>query len=89
MKTIYKYELKLTDYQIIATPCAGNSQPLHVGFDPNGQLYVWCLVETHSNLTENHVIFIVGTGNPIPIEAKIHLGSVVQGPFVWHVFTGA
>jgi len=89
MKTVYKYELQLTDYQRITVPCAGLSDILQVGLDPKGQLCIWCLVQTHATLTETYDIFIVGTGNPVPNEAKIHLGSVVQGPFVWHVFTGA
>ncbi len=89
MKTVYKYELQLTDHQRITVSCAGLSDPIYAGLDPNGKLCIWCLVQTHATLTETYDIYIVGTGNPIPIEAKIHLGSVVQGQFVWHVFTGA
>lgn len=31
-------------------------------------------------------VLVVGTGHQIPTTAIQHLGSVLDGPFVWHLF---
>jgi len=30
-------------------------------------------------------IFVVGTGNPVPSKAT-YVDSVIDGPFVWHIY---
>jgi hypothetical protein len=82
--TIHKFPLHITDEQLIAMPA--ESQPLHAGIDPGGKPCLWCEVDTDSPETIQRKIFVVGTGNPIPDEASVHLGSFVAVPFVWHVF---
>ena len=59
---------------------------IHVGLDPRGMPCVWALVDTNYSLTPT-TIYVVGTGNPAPNDVSRHLGSFVQTPFVWHVFT--
>ncbi len=85
MKTIYKYPIKITDEQEIQMP--GEVTVLHAGLDPQGVPCVWAMVD--SDLPTGPVsILVIGTGNPMPYVAHTHLGSFVQGPFVWHVFLG-
>ena len=85
MKTIYKYPLEITDSQIIKMPI--NAEILHSGLDPQGTPCVWAAVNT-GNADEDQTVWIVGTGNPIPRQARRHLGSFVQPPYVWHAFLG-
>ena len=35
--------------------------------------------------TRRHEVIMVGTGQPVP-EGADHLGTVQQGPYVWHYF---
>lgn len=85
MTTIHKFNLAITDEQDISIP--GYVRVIHVGLDPGGSPCVWAVV---NNLMETSVvrIFIVGTGNPIPDSAHRHLGSFLQGSFVWHALLG-
>jgi len=81
MRTIHKYPLAIVDEQIITTQ---RSKWLHVGLDPQGTPCIWAEVDTR-NESVRRSILIIGTGNPIPYGAK-HIGSFVQGSFVWHVY---
>lgn len=87
MRTVYKYRLNITDEQRIevqkeaGSPCS----IVHVGLDPAGVPCIWMEL-TPGGYIERHVIHIVGTGNPISGSLS-HIGSFVQGPFVWHVYT--
>jgi len=89
---IYKYELKITDNQMINT---GKSLafPLSVA-EQHGKLMLWAMVEDSVSLggDEHHVIsvHIVGTGNPFHAPTGVygqHIGTVVMtNGLVWHVF---
>lgn len=83
MKTIHKYPLKITDVQPILI--APGYRVAHVGLDPIRQLCLWAIIETETQKKPG-LIFVVGTGHPIPDLAKTHLGSYVDAPFVWHIF---
>lgn len=62
--------------------------PLHAGLDPAGTPCLWCLVDPE-RATAPLPVAIFGTGNPMAgIPASPHVGSFVQGGFVWHVFAG-
>jgi hypothetical protein len=52
----------------------------------NGEIVVYAVVDSDNESVE-HPVVIVGTGKPVPSDAATFLGSVVQGPFVWHVFS--
>ena len=81
MRTIHKYPLAIIDEQIITSQL---SKWLHVGLDSQGTPCIWAEVDTR-NEKVRCLIRIVGTGNPIPNGSE-HIGSFVQGPFVWHVY---
>jgi hypothetical protein len=82
MKTVWKYELKLLDEQIVTLPY--KSRCVHVGADPKGRLCLWAEVETDNPLVE-YGVRVEGTGHPLS-EGFIHVGSAVIGNFVWHVY---
>lgn len=86
MNTIYKYPIEITDRQEIQMPF--NAIVIHAGLDPKGVPCVWAEVESNKRLAPVE-LFIVGTGNPMPEKSTVHIGSFVQGPFVWHVFKSA
>jgi hypothetical protein len=83
MDTIYKYPIEITDEQTLSIPAAFD--PLHVGLDPNGAPCLWCAVDSN-RIKRDVKVAVVGTGNHLPQDVKRHVGSFVQGPFVWHVF---
>lgn len=83
MRTIWKFPLSIVDYQQIGPP--RDAIPRHVGLDPAGKPCIWFEVDTDEPPATAEV-YVVGTGNPIPPEAKKYLGSFNQDRFVWHVF---
>lgn len=89
MKTIWKFELEITDEQYIKAPL--NMTPLSAQIQ-NGQLVLWGIVDP-KGYVGNHRVLIVGTGNPLPdmiIEGMSkYLSTVQDGAFVWHVFVDA
>lgn len=82
--TIWKFSLPITDSQVIEVPIG--SHLLSAGLDPNGDVCLWLAVNPNA-MTMNVEIVIRGTGQPLP-HVGSYLGSVVQQPFVWHLFTG-
>jgi hypothetical protein len=84
MKTIWKSILEITGRQIVELP----REPWHLAVQMQGEhLCLWSMVDTDLRI-EHHPVIIVGTGNPIPEEAKgcPYIGSVQERSFVWHVF---
>ena len=83
--TIWKFPLEITDRQDIKMP--GEPKILSVGLDPKGVPCLWALVQP-GNPEWRISVHIVGTGNPAEnAVGQTFVGSFVQGPFVWHVFT--
>jgi hypothetical protein len=83
MKTIYKYPIEIVASQEVEMPIS--AEVIHAGLDPQGAPCVWATVRT-DNKMEAFTIYIVGTGQSIPIMARRHVGSFNQALFVWHVF---
>ncbi len=80
---IYKYPLKLTDVQHVTMPKGARILSVH---DQRGTICLWALVDASEVSTEARLIEIIGTGNPMPVAKRQFIGTVVQEPFVWHVF---
>ena len=81
MRTVWKIELDLTDYQKIMLP--GRVKFLHVG-EQDDKLMLWFECET--DLADKvYLIGIHGTGHPID-QYEEYIGSVQMGQFVWHVY---
>lgn len=95
VNTIHKYPIAITDHQAIETTYG--YKVLSVGHDPKGILCLWAMLDPEIppilcglNETTNKRImdvYVVGTGNPFPHHAGLQfVGTVVEIPFVWHVF---
>lgn len=84
MLTIHKFPLHITDEQTVQMP--GRHKLLSVAMQ-NTTLCMWAYVETDSAPTTVKIT-VVGTGNPFPhnVAPNDFIGSVQDGPFVWHVF---
>lgn len=90
---IWKYVLAVQDYQTILLSEGAHILSVDVqgggrGVYDRGDVCLWAMVDT-SKPPERRHIEIIGTGNPVPddkgLERKF-IGTVQQGPFVWHIF---
>ena len=82
MRTIWKFPLEITDDAIIEIP--GLIRLLSVA-DQDGTLTLWAAVRPHLPKEMVH-ISIRGTGQPFDGLEGAFIGSVLMGPFVWHVY---
>lgn len=81
--TIWKYQLTLTDRQQVSMPPGAQILSAHL---QHGLICLWAVVDGNRTERVNRDIEIFGTGNPIPHGRRAFIGSIVQNPFVWHVF---
>lgn len=85
MKTIHKFQIEITDSQIVEMPMKAKILSVQV------QRHVpclWALVDTDYDL-ENRHIHVYGTGNPMDELAEyVFIGTIQtqESRFVWHVF---
>lgn len=86
MITIYKYEIRITDRQMVEMPIG--AQLLHAGLDPNGVPCIWAKVRS-DNEAEEREIHVYGTGHRMSGQSYNHVGTFNQNSFVWHVFAPA
>jgi len=80
-QVIYKYALQVIDVQTLQIP--EGMEPLHVDMQ-DGILTLWAKVNTTAPITP-YIIYVLGTGHPLPKVGEIYLGTVFDGSFVWHV----
>ena len=82
---IYKYELKIEDYQVLKMP--RGAKVLSVG-NQRGKVCLWALCDQDAPVSLR-AFEIAGTGNPIAEDRaieRVFIGTVIAEPFVWHVF---
>lgn len=84
MKTIWKFQVDVVDRPVVKMPAGSKILPHVVAVSPD-RLWLWAEVLPDSP-NEDRLLCIVGTGNPVPADVWRHVGSVVAGPFVWHVY---
>lgn len=84
VEVIYKYPLLVTDMQVLQLPMG--AQLLSV-IEQAGTLMLYALVDP-TYAKSPRTILIVGTGNAEPYICSIDrfIGTVKQGPLVWHVW---
>lgn len=84
MQTIWKFPLKVADYQQIEMP--EGAEVLAVQVQHNIPC-LWARVTSTNPLVEKG-IFIVGTGNRVNEDCGRHLGTfqIANGSLVFHVF---
>ena len=82
-RVIYKYPLQLRKEQKLPLPQAANV--INVGVQ-DGTITLWAMVDTDAP-SEEITIRIYGTGQEIDPNLVLYpLGTVFDGPYVWHVF---
>jgi hypothetical protein len=82
MPTIWKYNLSLVDEQVIEIPASASNLTLQM---QGGGPRLWALVDPTAP-TVKRTIRMFGTGHPVPDDIMAYLGTVQDGPFVWHFF---
>ncbi|MCP4601669.1 MAG: hypothetical protein GY847_14340 [Proteobacteria bacterium] len=85
---IYKYSIgrKLpNEYGKYSTRVTAGAKIISVGIQ-RGDVVVWAIVERLRVDRETKHFHIVGTGIGFNTQNMRFLGTVMDGPFVWHVF---
>jgi len=88
LKTIWKYELQITDMQTVMMPKGAEIISVDNQFS---DVCMWAIVDTTCK-PKGRIIEIVGTGNPMIDDDRVNrwfIGTVIRRPydgFVWHVF---
>lgn len=87
MKTIYRYQLAITDRPVVDMPGGAVVLPVPPSVRNQDRIEVWALVDTERPPVARGFL-VVGTGHPMPEVHGPFLGTVVThgGAFVWHVF---
>lgn len=86
MKTVYKYQLNMTDRQVILLPM--RAKPLHAEIQGNKPV-LWAFVDTEELELFEYSVRIAGTGHEIKgFEPEHYLNTFTthNGELVWHVF---
>ncbi len=87
MRTIYKYELNAHETpQKISLP--EGSIPRHIRVVDH-VIYIWIEQDYDTDaIRSDHTFTIYGTGHEFedPDGLTEYVGTVFQGPFVWHVY---
>lgn len=92
MKTIYKYTpaRNPNTYGEFSLQLPYGCNVLSVAIDPQGVLCIYAEVNTEEQQTQEVLLYVLGTGkefiNSSRKELYKFLGTVIQGPFVWHVY---
>ncbi|MEE8468863.1 MAG: hypothetical protein V3T22_10420 [Planctomycetota bacterium] len=90
--TIWKYPLQtMVRSQTIEVPAG--ARVLHADIQ-SGAVTVWALVDPDEALRERIEVWVMGTGHPfaesfagsVPVAQDLHVCTVMDDPFVWHVF---
>lgn len=82
MHSVYKYQLGISSPNRIRMPMGAT--PLCVRIQ-HGALMMWALVRTGDVPTEERTFLVFGTGHDIDTH-RLYVGTVEDGPFIWHVF---
>ena len=82
MKTIYKYTLTGRYTTEIEMPVG--AEIIHFA-EQQGQYCIWAMVNPDAD-KEKRTFTVVGTGWELDDDVDHrHIGSVFDGPFVWHI----
>jgi hypothetical protein len=87
-RIIFKYKVPLDDAnEVIEIMMPKDAKILH--FDTqNGGLYLWAISQFPSLEQAKFSFNVFGTGWEIPDTTKdeFYIGTVQQGPYVWHLY---
>jgi hypothetical protein len=82
MMSIWKFPIMRTEVQKIDIPVGAKILSVQM---QNGAPCIWAIVDTEAK-TESRTIAIIGTGNDCWCSRWQFIGTVSDGPFMWHVF---
>ena len=82
MRTIHKYTIARTGMSQI--PVRRGAQLLDVQIQ-NDAMCIWAEVDTDADY-EERAFLVFGTGWEMPMVTMVHIATVQDGPFVWHVY---
>ncbi len=55
----------------------------------DGVIYIWVEQPTGDVAKHIETFYVIGTGRDITGHKNMdHVGSVLQGPFIWHIYRG-
>jgi len=86
MKTIWKFEIELTDNQNVMMPMEAKILTVQI---QHGKVCVWAIVDPEQPL-ERRYFYLRGTGHPSDgMDEMQYVGTVQdrQGFLIWHIFT--
>lgn len=88
MRTVYKYDLSLTDVSEIRMPTAAKIR--HIDWQLtsfNSGIKIWVEIDPDNPTFETRKFHIYGTGQGISSYHHLHRGTVITPDgFVWHVY---
>jgi hypothetical protein len=80
MRTIYKYRLPA---EAVTIPLPEGAFIISVHMQ-EGDPHIWADVDTSKPLQQRR-FRVFGTGHPLPAGDLHFIGTLLDGPFVWHV----
>lgn len=84
LKTIWKFPFIAAAGEKLVIP--ERHKVLHVGLDPSGAMCLWAEVDPDSAMCQFEYV-VKGTGHRlVGTEGMEFIGTVLQAPFVWHVY---
>lgn len=81
---IFKYSVTERDGERVKMP--QDARILSIQYQGD-QLCIWAVVSPDSRIV-NRILQRIGTGWDIPENLGNYIGTVQDGPFVWHYFDG-
>lgn len=88
MTTIWKFPFRVHETVAIDMPVGAmilpHLEPARLEYGEPG-LVLWAVVDPDKH-TETRVLYVVGTGHPMPEAPLNYIGTAIDSPFVWHVF---
>lgn len=84
--TVYKYEFPVGDTCYVTMPIG--AKVISVGVQRERHICLWAVVNPEAE-TETRIFHVRGTGHPLRLAANNgsrFIGTVFDGPFVWHIF---
>ena len=83
-REIWKYPLEHGTEQHIRMPKGAEVLTVQI---QNDHVCMWAEVSPDEPLEERR-FHVIGTGHRMPADAWHYLGTIQQGPFVWHIYEG-
>ena len=84
MKTIWKFEVPVTDEPVVMAPAGAVFLPTAVFPYPGSVGWLWAIVDSDAPKVRVR-LRIVGAGHPLT-EVGAYITTAHSGPFVWHIF---